>query len=140
MAFRRENDRLAKLNSRAFSVFDGSHYGFGKCDQPDRYAYISDLHCLNQKLELRDGMAKFNTTGYPATVSNLLHITVGGVKYLGVVANGALQVYLVEDVLEGNGRIYYTVRQVRADFTVRDLNDSLNPKTVNDLIGREPTS
>lgn len=133
MAFRRGNDRTSKLNSKNFSTFRGSHYGFGKCDQPSQFAYINDFQVNDEKLEKRDGMRKNSTTGYPASVTNVMAISTGGNSLLGVVVNGVLNTYLVSDVLEAIRR-YYTVREVRAGFDVTGL----TAKDVNDLIAGQP--
>lgn len=133
MSFRRENDRLAKLNSKSFSTFRGSHYGFGKCDQPPPYAAIVDFMVNNEKLEKRDGMRKNSSTGYPATVTAVMDVSLGGVRQLGIVVNGKMTIYLLSDVLAAIRR-YYTVREVRAGFTV----SGLTAEQVNDLIKRRP--
>ncbi|TSA57487.1 hypothetical protein D4R42_01400 [bacterium] len=133
MAFRRENDRISKLNAKSFRAFKGSHYGYGKCDQPDMFAYIVDFVANNEKLEKRDGQRKNSTTGYPATITEVMNMNLGGANLLGVVVNGAMIAYPTEDVLEAIRR-YYTVREVRAGFTVTRL----TAKEVNDLIKRAP--
>jgi len=133
MSFRRENDKLAKLNSKKFSIFRGSHYGTGKCDQYDPYAYVSDFTFMNEKMELRDGKRKSQATGYPATITSMFNVSVGGENLLGVVVNGVLNVYPVSDVMAAI-RKYYTVREVRAGFTP----SRLTAKTVNELITGRP--
>jgi len=133
MSFRRENDKTAGLHSKTYDMFWGSHYGFGKADQPDPYAYICDFAVTDKRLKLRDGKRKNSTTGYPATVSSVMAIAVGGVPFMGLVTNGVLSLHPVADVVAAIRR-YYTVREVRAGFSVSGLTN----EQVNDLILRRP--
>ena len=132
MAFRRMNDRLSKINSKSFSIFRGSHCGFGKCDQPAPYAYQVDFDVRNEKLELRDGQRKNSSTGYTAGVSAVFGMGLGRENQAGIVVNGVLSVHPVSDLLAGI-RKYYRWDEVAGDFTWDELMDG---KTWNDLVTR----
>ena len=130
MTQRRIQDKQAKRSSKHYSVFMGSGYGSSKCRQHDELAYVCDLKFTHKKPWLRDGMRKNQETGYPADITSLFNVRIGGMNLVGQVANGVLTTYLMDDVLDGI-RQYYTVREVRAGFTLTEL----TAKTVNELIG-----
>lgn len=129
MSFKRQNDRTGQRASRTFADFHGAHYGLGKSDQPDRFCFGSDFSFIHKKPWLRDGCRKNQHTGYPATVSSLFFIGIGGNSLVASVANGQLTTYLRDDYLLGV-RSYWTVGEVAATFTV----STLTAKTVNELI------
>ena len=129
MSFKRQNDKNSKRSSRVISDFGGAHYGLGKTDQPDRYCFGSDFHFLHKKPWLRPGCRKNQHTGYPATISSLFFIGIGGNSLVASVANGQLSTYLRDDYLDGV-RQYWTVGEVAGTFTA----SGLTVKTVNQLI------
>ena len=108
--------------------FYGSHYAYGKCDQPAWFARVCDFDFIFKKPTLRAGCRRNALRGYEADVTGLIHITIGPWNLLGEIVDGQLDVFPVEDVLDGV-RKYYTVREVNDTFTV----DELNAKTVREL-------
>jgi len=129
MTQKRLQDKLAKRSSRQYSVFMGSHYGMGKTDQPNEFAYVSDFEFTNKKPWLRAGCRKNQTTGYTTSITSLFSISFADKDLVASVQNGVLTVYPKDDVLDGQ-RVYYTVREVGAGFTP----STLTAKTVNELI------
>jgi len=131
MAYSRENDVTNKKTGRTIQVFKGHHSGFGKTDQPNEYAYVSDFDFRFAKPQLRDGDRKNQGWGYPASINGVFNMKLGGSNLVGQVSNGVFTVYEAQDVLAGM-RKYYTVAEIAGTKTVADL----TAFTVNDLINR----
>lgn len=123
MSFKRQNDRLAKRKSRVISVFHGCHYGIGKTDQQNRFAYVSDLQFIHDKPKLRDGCRKNQEVGYTTSITSLFAITIGGLNLAASVENGILSVYPVEDVIAGHRR-YYLWKEASAKYTWEEAMDA----------------
>lgn len=131
MSYSRENDVTNKKTGRTMQVFHGYHSGFGKTDQPDEYAYVSDFDFRFAKPQLRNGEKKGQGWGYPKTINGLFNMKLGGSNLVGQVSNGVFTVYETQDVLAGV-RKYYTVAKIAGTKRVADL----TAFTVNDLINR----
>lgn len=130
MTFARQPDKVARRTSRNISRFNGVHYGVGRTDQPDEFAFGADLESVNKKAELRDGLRKNLLRGYDASVTSMFSLNIGGKSLVGVVQDGTLSVYPLDDLLD---QIlgYYSWDEVRGEFTWDELRDG---KTWNDLI------
>jgi len=99
MTTARVRSRGKKRSARRIDKFFGFHYGVGRTDQPDVFAYVSDLKFVNDKAEVRDGKKKAEATGRTATVRGLFPIRLGGVQRFGVVSGGSLDVADIADIL-----------------------------------------
>ena len=129
MSFQRKMDGQNGVFSRVIAQFSGWHSGYSKPDEPNAYARVCDFDCSQKHLELRDGCRKNQGWGYSSDITDVFSLTIGGRKLLGQVSNGVLNVYPVEDILEGI-RKYYTIQEGIDDWTISDA----TAKTINDFI------
>ncbi|MHC4616334.1 MAG: hypothetical protein ACYTEQ_01135 [Planctomycetota bacterium] len=128
MAKQSVQDTQAQRSSRTIDDFQGAHYGVGRTDQPDPFAFVSDFDFVHRKAQLRHGSRKNQLRGYTADVDATVYITISGTNLVGDVSNGTLSIYPVSDLLNQTQR-YYTWDEVRQTFTWT----SLQAKTWEDL-------
>ena len=129
MAFQRTMDGKSGRFGRTIGQFLGWHSGYSKPDEPNAHSRTSDFDCSEKEMSLRDGCKKNQGWGYPADITDMISLNIGGRALMGQISNGVLTIYPTADILAGN-RTYYTVSEVTGEFTV----SSLTAKTVNDLI------
>jgi len=105
---------------------------------------VTDLN-LNQigSMFKRDGCRKLDASGMSATVTNIFPMSIGNVPGFGIVVNGALEFVNLPtrnvaespfDFSPQRSAAYYTVRNVRSNFTVEEL----QTKTVRELLYGNP--
>jgi hypothetical protein len=129
MSFSRQNDKkAAKRDSRLLKYFSGIHLGFSETDQPEEYAFMSDFDCWQHRLRRRVGSKKNELLGYVKNVTAVFNINATERKMVGLITNGSLIMYPIEDVDTGLDN-FYTWDEVKKQFTW----DELRKKTWLDL-------
>ena len=124
MPNRPTQDTQADRTSRTIDDFHGAHYGTGRTDQADVYAYVNDFDFVHRKAQVRDGKRKNQLHGYTADIDGIINVTIGGENLVGDISNGTLTLYPVSDMLNQIQR-YYTWDEVKQTFTW----DSLTAKS-----------
>lgn len=128
--FIRQQDNQAKRSPRGLNKPKGIHLGYSGTDQPEEYAFISDLDVWQNRLRLRCGMRKNEKFGYGKTPTALFPMNILGQSLLGaVIGEQGLIVYPADDVAMGVQK-YYTWDELSQTFTW----DSLQNKTWRDLV------
>lgn len=129
MSFIRQQDNQAKRSGQLLKYFNGIHLGTSPTDQPQEYAYLSDFNCWNHRLKARCGFKKNESYGYGEDVEAMFPMNVLGIGLVGLVTNGTLISYPVDDMGSGFNN-FYTWDEVKQTFTV----DTLKDKTWADLL------
>jgi len=120
MTFKPTNDTKSKRSSRSVRKFQGSHYGVGRTDQRAGLAYVVDFDFMKDRMQLRSGKRKNSEHGYNDSIDGVVDISMMQRELMGVIVDGTMAIYTIEDVLAGRGR-YYTWQEVKDNFTWGEL-------------------